>query len=98
MTELQIDMHDNGVCQVNDNEEDDDGNFRGLLEDLDDDYVPVSQPTAPLAPTTRRRKVPSTYQKENSEAMEDDSKKGSVQCPTCDKTFRSKYYLKVHNR
>uniref|UniRef100_A0A8C2BZS9 Zinc finger and BTB domain containing 48 n=1 Tax=Cyprinus carpio TaxID=7962 RepID=A0A8C2BZS9_CYPCA len=25
-------------------------------------------------------------------------KKGSVQCPTCHKTFLSKYYLKVHNR
>ncbi|KAM4610580.1 telomere zinc finger-associated protein [Polymixia lowei] len=101
MAELQIDINDNGVSHVNEDEEDDDGDFEGLNEDSDEEYVPVAQPSsiAPSTSTNRRRRVQSRAdKKENGEAAEDDSKNGSVQCPTCDKTFRSKYYLKVHNR
>ncbi|KAM3872124.1 telomere zinc finger-associated protein [Diretmus argenteus] len=98
MTELQID--DNGVSHVNEDEEDDDGDVEGLNEDSDEEYVPIAQPssTAQSTSATQRRKVHKADKKENGETVEDDSKKGSVQCPTCDKTFRSKYYLKVHNR
>ncbi|KAM6976957.1 telomere zinc finger-associated protein [Aplochiton taeniatus] len=52
--------------------------------------------TATLRP--RRKPGGKEMKKENGEQMEDNSKKGSVQCPICDKTFCSKYYLKVHNR
>ncbi|XP_071758728.2 zinc finger and BTB domain-containing protein 48 [Centroberyx gerrardi] len=101
MAELQIDINDNGVSQANEDEEEDDGDFEGLNEDSDEEYVPIAQPgsIAPSTSTTRRRKAQSKAdKKENGEAVEEDSKKGSVHCPTCDKAFRSKYYLKVHNR
>ncbi|XP_071333406.1 telomere zinc finger-associated protein isoform X2 [Trachinotus anak] len=106
MTELQIDINDNGFSQViEEAEEDEDvGDFEGITEGSDEEYVPVAEPTssAPSTSTARKRKAQSKREKtektENGEAMEEDSKKDSVQCPICDKSFKSKYYLKVHNR
>ncbi|XP_035014195.2 telomere zinc finger-associated protein isoform X1 [Hippoglossus stenolepis] len=102
-TELQIDKNDNGVNQVTEEAEEDDdvGDFEGITEGSDEEYVPVAEP-APSASSTstarRRRAQKKTEKAENGEAAEDDSKKDSVQCPICDKSFKSKYYLKVHNR
>lgn len=104
VTELQIDVSDNGVSQVIEEvEEDDDevGDFEGVTEDTDEEYVPIAEPSsiAPSTSTARKRKAQSkTDKNENGEAVEEDSKKDSVQCPLCDKSFKSKYYLKVHNR
>ncbi|KAM9351044.1 telomere zinc finger-associated protein [Symphorus nematophorus] len=103
VTELQIDVNDNGVSRmIGDVEEDDDvGDFEGITEDTDEEYVPVAEPSSssPSTSTARKRKAQSkTDKNENVEAVEEDSKKDSVQCPICDKTFKSKYYLKVHNR
>lgn len=102
---LQIDINDNGVSQrleaEEEEEEDDMGDFEGIAEDTDEEYVPVEKPisSAPSTSTARKCKVQSkTDQHENGEAVEEDSKKDSVQCPVCEKSFKSKYYLKVHNR
>ncbi|KAI3356966.1 hypothetical protein L3Q82_003601 [Scortum barcoo] len=105
VTELQIDASGNGVGQVieemEEEEEDDVGDFQDVTEDTDEEYVPAAEPSS-LAPSTsaaRRRKAQSkTDKNENGEAADEDSKKDSVQCPLCDKSFKSKYYLKVHNR
>ncbi|XP_022618807.1 telomere zinc finger-associated protein-like [Seriola dumerili] len=103
MTDLQIDINDNGVSRViEEAEEDEDvGDFEGITEGSDEEYVPIAEATssAPSTSTARKRKAQSKTEKtENGEAVEEDSKKDSVQCPICDKSFKSKYYLKVHNR
>lgn len=103
VTETQTDVNDNGVRQaVEEVEEDDDvGDFEGISEDTDEEYVPVEEPSS-LSPSTsaaRKRKAQTkTDKNENGEAVGEDSRKDSVQCPICDKSFKSKYYLKVHNR
>ncbi|XP_049437327.1 telomere zinc finger-associated protein isoform X1 [Epinephelus fuscoguttatus] len=99
----QTDINDNGVYQVTEEAEDEEdvGDFEGITEDTDEEYVPVDEPSssAPSTSTARKRKTQSkTDKNENGEAVEEDSKKESVQCPICDKSFKSKYYLKVHNR
>ncbi|XP_062247359.1 telomere zinc finger-associated protein isoform X1 [Platichthys flesus] len=97
-TELQIDINeDEGVNPVLEEEDEDGGDFEGS----DEEYVPVAEPPPSGSSTStarRRRAQRKTETAENGEAAEDDSKKDSVQCPTCDKSFKSKYYLKVHNR
>ncbi|XP_068453484.1 telomere zinc finger-associated protein [Clinocottus analis] len=110
ITNLQIDINDNGVRQVlegveeeeeEEEEEDDVGDFEGINEDTDEEYVPIEEPisSAPSTSTARKSKAQSKMdQNENGEAVEEDSKKDSVQCPICEKSFKSKYYLKVHNR
>ena len=103
VTELQIDVNDNGVSRMIGEAEDDDevGDFEGIPEDTDEEYVPVAEPSSspPSTSTARKRKAQcKTDKNENGEAAEEDSKKDSVQCPVCDKSFKSKYYLKVHNR
>ncbi|XP_060931184.1 telomere zinc finger-associated protein [Limanda limanda] len=99
--ELQIDTNDNGVNRVLEEEEEDGGDLEGVTEGSDEEYVPVAEPTPSASSTStarRRRTQRKTETAENGEAEEDDSQKDSVQCPTCDKSFKSKYYLKVHNR
>ncbi|XP_034552419.1 telomere zinc finger-associated protein isoform X2 [Notolabrus celidotus] len=107
VTELQIDLNEKSVSQVleniggDDDDDDDVGGFEGANEDTDEEYVPIAEPSssAPSVSTARKRKAGSkTDKKENGEAMEDESKKDCVQCPVCAKSFKSKYYLKVHNR
>ncbi|GLD50423.1 zinc finger and BTB domain-containing protein 48-like protein [Lates japonicus] len=110
VTKLQIDINDNGVSKVTaeaaeeeEEEEDDDevGDFEGITEGSDEEYVPIAEPasSAPSTSTARKRKGQNKVEKiENGEAVEEDSKKDCVQCPICDKSFKSKYYLKVHNR
>ncbi|CAL8368186.1 unnamed protein product [Lota lota] len=78
--------------------EDGGGGFEAVDEDSDEEYVPVAAPSS-VPVSSRRSKAPrKAEKKENGEATEADPKKASVQCPVCNKTFRSKYYLKVHNR
>ncbi|XP_062283684.1 telomere zinc finger-associated protein [Scomber scombrus] len=102
INELQIDINDKGVSRViEEADEDDDGGFEGITEDSDEEYVPVNEPSslAPSTSTARRRKSQIKLDKNgNGEVAEEDSKKDSVQCPICHKSFKSKYYLKVHNR
>ena len=104
MAELRIDTNDNGVGPAIEEAEEDDedvGDLEGLTEGSDEEYVPATEP-APSAPSTsaaRKRKAQARTEKtENGEAVEEDSRKDAVQCPVCDKSFKSKYYLKVHNR
>ncbi len=101
--QLQIDVSDDGVPQVpKEAEEDDDvGDFEAVTEDTDEEYMPVAEPSSLTTSTSaarRRMSKRKTNKKENGEAVEEDSKKGYVQCPVCNKSFKSKYYLKVHNR
>jgi len=68
-----------------------------LDEGTDEEYMPHDSPCSMPKTPRGKRKLKSTN-KENGERTSKNSKKGSVQCPTCHKTFLSKYYLKVHNR
>lgn len=97
---MQIDVNDLSVSQATEEEEDDDvGDFEPVTEETDEEYVPVVESSTPSTSTAHKRKAQcKTDRTENGEAAEDDSKKDSVQCPICDKSFKSKYYLKVHNR
>nr|XP_033483956.1 telomere zinc finger-associated protein-like isoform X2 [Epinephelus lanceolatus] len=100
VTDSQTDTNNYGVWQIKEEEEeeyDDVGNVEGITENTDEEYVPVHKPSSSAMSTTRKARS-ETDKNENDEAVEKDSKKGSVQCPVCDKTFKSKYYLKVHNR
>ncbi|MGH0186537.1 UNVERIFIED_CONTAM: hypothetical protein FKN15_021953 [Acipenser sinensis] len=58
-----------------------------------------SSTTGPVRARPRGR-TQASVSKENGDAAGTgkDSKRHPVQCPTCHKTFLSKYYLKVHNR
>nr|XP_020474625.1 zinc finger and BTB domain-containing protein 48-like [Monopterus albus] len=104
VTELQIQINDSSVSQLTATiEEDDDdvGGFEGITEGSGDEYVPTAKPrsSAASASTGRKRKTHSKMgKKENGEVVEEDSKKYFVQCSICNKSFKSKYYLKVHNR
>lgn len=108
--ELQIDTNDPGVCradeeaaseEIEEEDGDDAGEFEPIPEDTDEEYMPTKEIRS-LSPSTsaaRKHKAPCKTDKlENGEAAEGESKKNSVQCPVCDKSFKSKYYLKVHNR
>ncbi|XP_023690709.1 uncharacterized protein zbtb48 isoform X3 [Paramormyrops kingsleyae] len=82
----------------NDMEDEDCGEVDGQ-EDTDDEYMPHSLAGMGPAPQqVKRRRRRKAISKENGEQAGGDPKRGSVQCPTCQKTFFSKYYLKVHNR
>ncbi|KAI5096008.1 telomere zinc finger-associated protein [Silurus meridionalis] len=85
----------------NGDEDDEDG--AGIFtEDTDEEYTPHQPPVGAShkAPRGKRRRKGSVDGKENGDGggSTTDAKKDSVQCPTCHKTFLSKYYLKVHNR
>ncbi|XP_074536900.1 uncharacterized protein zbtb48 isoform X2 [Halichoeres trimaculatus] len=107
VTELQIDLSDKSMSHVlqdveeEEEEEDVAEGLEVMSEETDEEYVPPAEPSslAPSVSTTRKRRVVSkTEKKENGETVEDNSKKDCVQCPVCAKSFKSKYYLKVHNR
>uniref|UniRef100_A0A8C1JQK3 Zinc finger protein 865 n=1 Tax=Cyprinus carpio TaxID=7962 RepID=A0A8C1JQK3_CYPCA len=86
-----------------DNEDDDDSDRGGsmdiLNEGTDEEYVPHDSPcSTSKTPQAQCKRHKRSTNKENGKGTSKDSKKGSVQCPTCHETFLSKYYLKVHNR
>lgn len=88
------------AAEEEEEEEDDADNSEGV-EDTDEEYVPTAEPTSSALPevTTQNHKAESKPNKnKNSDSTEEDSKKNFVQCPICHKSFKSKYYLKVHNR
>uniref|UniRef100_A0A3Q4H6K1 Zinc finger and BTB domain containing 48 n=1 Tax=Neolamprologus brichardi TaxID=32507 RepID=A0A3Q4H6K1_NEOBR len=103
-TELQI--NDNVINQVSGGVEAEDDNDdvsipEEIPEDTDEEYVPATKPassTTSSSTATGQKCKSQTNKNKNGQAMEDDSKKASVQCPICFKAFKSKYYLKVHNR
>lgn len=104
VAELQInlnDISDSQAGRVVEDHDDDVADFEGVPEDTDEEYVPTAESSSFSASTSaacKRKAQCKTDRAENGEAADDDSKKDSVQCPVCDKTFKSKYYLKVHNR
>ncbi|XP_076840172.1 zinc finger and BTB domain-containing protein 48 [Brachyhypopomus gauderio] len=90
---------DNHVDGGAEDEEEDGAGVDVFTEDSDEEYVPQDSPdTAPKGPRAKRRRKSQAGDKENGDASACGTKKGCVQCPTCHKTFLSKYYLKVHNR
>lgn len=75
--------------------------FEPGTEETDEEYVPaeeLSSLSASELPAWKRRAQLKTDKPKHSKAVESESKKDCVQCPICDKSFKSKYYLKVHNR
>ncbi|TSL61238.1 Telomere zinc finger-associated protein [Bagarius yarrelli] len=78
----------------------DEDNMEILTENTDEEYTPYESPAAVSLKGLRgkRKRKSSINGKENGDASSKETKKGSVQCPTCHRTFLSKYYLKVHNR
>lgn len=101
VSELQIEAND--VEKTAEEEDDEDAVewFVPVTEETDEEYVPtegLSSLSASVLSAWKRRAQLKTDKSEKSKAVEGESKKDSVQCPICDKTFKSKYYLKVHNR
>uniref|UniRef100_A0A8C8G0H0 Zinc finger and BTB domain containing 48 n=1 Tax=Oncorhynchus tshawytscha TaxID=74940 RepID=A0A8C8G0H0_ONCTS len=102
-TEVDLSYKANSHLQPLDEEDyDDDGGggdlVEGVAEDTDEEYVPHALLPTSSSPKGRRKGPTKAVNKENGERAAKGSTKGSVQCPTCNKTFLSKYYLKVHNR
>uniref|UniRef100_A0A8C5ML44 Zinc finger and BTB domain containing 48 n=1 Tax=Leptobrachium leishanense TaxID=445787 RepID=A0A8C5ML44_9ANUR len=88
------------VDQIHDVIADDD---RYIHEDLDDDYVPEKKTQNPKRRLCAAKKIIPLESSAEPGSLEGESLKNrnanmSVECPTCHKTFLSKYYLKVHNR
>uniref|UniRef100_A0A8C2G967 Zinc finger protein 865 n=1 Tax=Cyprinus carpio TaxID=7962 RepID=A0A8C2G967_CYPCA len=86
-----------------DNEDDDDSDRGGsmdiLNEGTDEEYVPHDSPcSTSKTPQGKCKRHKRSTNKENGKGTSKDSKKGSVQCPTCHKTFLSKYYPGFHFR
>lgn len=97
MRVLQVDELQ-AARQVADEDDEDVGDLEGTPEDTDEEYVPAAESGSTSPSACKRRAEWRAEGAENGEAVGDDAKKDSVQCPVCDKTFKSKYYLKVHNR
>lgn len=99
VSELQIEA--NVVETAEEDDEDAVEKFEPVNEETDEDYVPAEElsslSASVLSPWKCRAQL-KTDKSENSKAMGGESKKDSVQCPICNKSFKSKYYLKVHNR
>ncbi|KAM9445317.1 telomere zinc finger-associated protein isoform 1-T2 [Clarias gariepinus] len=91
-----------GDDQNSDPVEDDDDEEEGegtFTVDTDEEYVPNDSPIAsPKGPRGKRKPKGRVSGKENGGGSSEGANNRSVQCPTCHKTFLSKYYLKVHNR
>lgn len=105
VSELQTEADDVGEPAAEDEDKDDDddavGSFDPVTEETDEEYVPPAELSCLSAsvPSARKRKAQlQTDKTENKEVVEGESKKDCVHCPICDKSFKSKYYLKVHNR
>lgn len=106
-SERQTEADDVGEPAAEDEDKDDDDDdaavesLEPVTEETDEEYVPAAELSCLSAsvPSARKRKAPlQTDKTENKEVVEGESRKDCVLCPICDKSFKSKYYLKVHNR
>lgn len=98
VSSLQVDGSEVVMNENGDDDEDEDvgGDVEGL--DTDEEYVPTALPIGTTAPRGKRKGRGKAVNKVNGTEAVKSAKKGPVQCPTCNKTFLSRYYLKVHNR
>ncbi|KAM4704197.1 zinc finger and BTB domain-containing protein 48 [Rhinophrynus dorsalis] len=77
---------------------------RYIHDDLDEDYIPEKKTHNSKRRSCVAKKIASLESPPDVDAFDADSLENkrsanmSVECPTCHKTFLSKYYLKVHNR
>lgn len=97
--EPQVDADD--VEETAEEEDDAAERFEPLAEETDEEYLPSGEPGGPSASVLsawKRRAQPKGDKREKSKAVEGDSQRDAVLCPVCHKSFKSKYYLKVHNR
>ncbi|XP_007900312.1 telomere zinc finger-associated protein [Callorhinchus milii] len=68
-------------------------------DEVDDDYVPIKHSYKKRKrPTLLRAAAQGPEGQSLGDADPANAKSEPVECPTCHKTFLSKYYLKVHNR
>ncbi|XP_037540586.1 telomere zinc finger-associated protein [Nematolebias whitei] len=92
VAELQMDTQYCGLSPITgDEEENEEDDEAAVNLDTDDEYLPAGEHSSTGTPA-------STEPKAQSNAAENVSNKDSGQCPICYKSFKSKYYLKVHNR
>lgn len=102
VNELQVEANDvEERAAAAQEEEDAVERLEPVTEETDEEYLPageLSSLSASVLSAWKRRAQLKRDKCEKSKAVEGDSKKDSVQCPICDKSFKSKYYLKVHNR
>ncbi|XP_068190974.1 telomere zinc finger-associated protein isoform X2 [Antennarius striatus] len=102
--EVQTDLRDRKESREAEgiqSDDDDWGEQEGVGKDMDDEYVPLGVPSSLSSSTSTARKRRARCKAERNEGSgveEDNGRKDSVRCPVCDKSFKSKYYLKVHNR
>lgn len=91
---------DETAAEVEEAGDDDGGEVEGIVDDTDEEYLPPAESGSATSPasTAQKRKLQSKTNSKNNDGVEECSNKGSAQCPVCLKSFKSKYYLKVHNR
>ncbi|XP_063292930.1 telomere zinc finger-associated protein [Pelobates fuscus] len=79
-------------------------NARFINEDIDEDFVSEKKTQNPKPRLCSGKKIIPAETPAEAIALDGENLKNrrsanmSVECPTCHKTFLSKYYLKVHNR
>uniref|UniRef100_A0A3B3XUE3 Zinc finger and BTB domain containing 48 n=1 Tax=Poecilia mexicana TaxID=48701 RepID=A0A3B3XUE3_9TELE len=81
--------------------DDDGGELEGIVDDTDEEYLPPAESgsaTPPSSAAQKRKLQSKTNNSKSNDGVEESSNKGSAKCPVCLKSFKSKYYLKVHNR
>lgn len=94
VAELQMDTQYCGLSPITGDEEEDEEDEEAAANlDTDDEYLPASEHSSTGTPASTEPKAQS-----NTDAAQTVSNKNSGQCLVCHKSFKSKYYLKVHNR
>ncbi|XP_077437168.1 zinc finger protein 131 isoform X2 [Vanacampus margaritifer] len=105
--EEQNTEHQTGQTQINElpshrndtvTVEDESDHLEKSVHDSDEEYVPTHKfsPTVASASRVRERR-PSLRESGDGKTVEGEPE-NCVHCPVCHKVFKSKYYLKVHNR
>uniref|UniRef100_A0A1A8PCW3 Zinc finger and BTB domain containing 48 n=1 Tax=Nothobranchius pienaari TaxID=704102 RepID=A0A1A8PCW3_9TELE len=73
------------------------GDLEGAADDTDEEYFLIAE-NSPTSVSTLATQKCKTQNKTNDKNVAAAENKDPVACPICNKSFKSKYYLKVHNR
>ncbi|XP_019721570.1 zinc finger and BTB domain-containing protein 48 [Hippocampus comes] len=78
--------------------EDESNHFEMTVQDSDEEYVPTHKSSSAVASAPRARQHRASLRESGDGKTAEGEPENSVCCPVCHKVFKSKYYLKVHNR
>uniref|UniRef100_A0A1A7XT88 Zinc finger and BTB domain containing 48 n=1 Tax=Iconisemion striatum TaxID=60296 RepID=A0A1A7XT88_9TELE len=83
--------------EAEEQEDEDAGDLEGVTDDTDEEYFPIAENSSTSVSTPAAQKH-SALSKTNDKNVAAAENKDPVMCSICNKSFKSKYYLKVHNR